>query len=243
MPRYACAKCKEECDETCESCNSSEHVIMVKYSFDHKCIQCDTEWTTKSRLNSIKCRSCSAKDNIKKAIQANYKDEKDKVRYFVTCPDCNKTRQLSQKPKHRKTDLCGTCSRKATGLKNKVKTEPYERVCSGCGKIDILKRKTEFDKCASCRQKGNKYNLGKKYIVKQKKKVSEDKKIKKLREKSRNHRESVKREKKNKVVVPQASDEQQRQWINEFYKKNKVVCVEAKQDWGVTDCVMRIEGY
>ena len=91
----------------------------VRTTYRRVCSSCgDVSTITYKPKAGVKCKSCSGKENVVHAHTNNKKEEKDLVRYSRTCIDCNETHFLKCQPR---SDLCGDCSRKRTGLANKGK--------------------------------------------------------------------------------------------------------------------------
>ena len=145
----ACPKCNvprelsRDRGKLCRTCTTKANRSRnwTPEGYEQSCIDCGKKWLTNSDTKATRCVSCSGTKLGKEMAQKNVKEPSEKKRYKVVCDDCNEQRFITANPKHRKTNLCGKCSRKATGKANKKEDKMrYFRICPECPEDDCTKQ-------------------------------------------------------------------------------------------------------
>ena len=122
-----CRQCGDERELTrdrgklCRKCTTENNRSRnwTPEGYLQSCIDCNKQWLTKSDTKATRCVKCSGTKLGFEMSQSNRKEEHEKKTYSITCSACNETRQITSNPRNRKTNLCGVCSRRATGISNK----------------------------------------------------------------------------------------------------------------------------
>ena len=86
------------------------------------CSTCKTDekWVGYLPPEGTECKICSSRKLGYAMSQRNWKEPHEKKLYKHVCIKCGSVRELKSDPVYNKTNLCGDCSRKATGKANAV---------------------------------------------------------------------------------------------------------------------------
>ena len=142
MMQVECPQChkprelKTDRGDICRQCSDLSRRIDKNDDgeYDHTCIDCHTEWTTKTDTRATRCRVCQGKQVGISLAAFNTKPIEEHKRYTATCTNCGLVRVLKANPRNRKTTLCGMCNRSAIGRANQIKG-PKPRwfaICEKC---------------------------------------------------------------------------------------------------------------
>jgi len=201
------------------------------------------------------CRQCRGEIQAKEMCGKNTKRDKDKKRYTHVCAMCPNVRVTVDS---RKSNLCGSCSRKHARRKKpyiyfdfkemKMKApKRYFAYCDVCDGVREVSQSafSQYGYNNNCRKHAKRRKMNKKsdmQIVKEARKKPKSKEIseasiKKIRKINREHRKEMTEVANKKLkITPQVKTNEEMK--AEFLKKNTVTVIESSHydDEGQTNC-------